>query len=591
MNAALVHRGPDEGSVDAFGRCVLGNRRLKIIDLVTGSQPVENETGDVVAVFNGEAYNFPALRDELAARGHDVRGTGDTPVIPHLYEEHGASFPAHLSGMFALALWDRRRERLVLARDQVGKKPLLWTKLADGSIAFASELKALLRLPGVRREVDPTAIDAYLALQYVPGGTGLASVEKLPPGHVLVAEGGDVRVERYARLDQLAPESEGDWLALVRERVEAAVRRRLISDVPLGVLLSGGIDSSIVVSLMAKASTHPVRTFTVCFDDDRYDERAYARAVAERYATEHEELTLVANVAETLPKLAEAIDEPLGDDAALPLYLVCEAARGHVTVALTGDGGDESFAGYERYVAHELAGRLEGIPGTSLAARALRSFGGERRSIATRAARLLEAAAARPGERYGGLMEVFPVEARTSLIDPAFVPRPAPTWQLLGPPPQPGIAGLQLLDVQTYLPGDLLLKADLASMASSLELRSPFLDWDVLELGISLPDSLKVKGRRGKEALRRAFGADLPPEVSGRGKAGFGVPITDWFRGELRDLTGDVLLDGRARARGQLRPRAVERLLSDHVAGRADHAHRLWCLLMLELWQRTHLDR
>ena len=591
MNAALVHRGPDEGSVDAFGRCVLGNRRLKIIDLVTGSQPVENETGDVVAVFNGEAYNFPALRDELAARGHDVRGTGDTPVIPHLYEEHGASFPAHLSGMFALALWDRRRERLVLARDRVGKKPLLWTKLADGSIAFASELKALLRLPGVRREVDPTAIDAYLALQYVPGGTGLASIEKLPPGHVLVAESGDVRVERYARLDQLAPESEGDWLALVRERVEAAVRRRLISDVPLGVLLSGGIDSSIVVSLMAKASTHPVRTFTVCFDDDRYDERAYARAVAERYATEHEELTLVANVAETLPKLAEAIDEPLGDDAALPLYLVCEAARGHVTVALTGDGGDESFAGYERYVAHELAGRLEGIPGTSLAARALRSFGGERRSIATRAARLLEAAAARPGERYGGLMEVFPVEARTSLIDPAFVPRPAPTWQLLGPPPQPGIAGLQLLDVQTYLPGDLLLKADLASMASSLELRSPFLDWDVLELGISLPDSLKVKARRGKEALRRAFGADLPPEVSGRGKAGFGVPITDWFRGELRDLTGDVLLDGRARARGQLRPRAVERLLSDHVAGRADHAHRLWCLLMLELWQRTHLDR
>jgi len=300
---------------------------------------------------------------------------------------------------------------------------------------------------------------------------------------------------------------------------------------------------------------------------------------------------LEADVAATLQRLAEAFDEPLGDDAALPLYLVCEAARRHVTVALTGDGGDESFAGYERYVAHELAGRLGVVPGTGLAARALRSLGSERRSTATRAARLLEAAAAGPGERYGGLMEVFPAELRAKLIDPAFVPRPAPTWQLLGPPPRPGISGLQLLDVQTYLPGDLLLKADIASMASSLELRSPLLDWEVLELGISLPDSLKVNGRRGKEALRRAFAADLPSEVFGRGKTGFGVPLAGWFRGELRDLAGDVLLDDRVRRRGQLRPRAVERLLRDHVAGRADHAHRLWCLLMLELWQRTHLDR
>ena len=297
MNAALVHRGPDEGSVDAFGRCVLGNRRLQIIDLVTGSQPVENEAGDVVAVFNGEIYNFLELREELGKRGHEIRGTGDTPVIPHLYEEHGTRFAERLSGMFTVALWDRTRERLVLARDRVGKKPLLWTQLSDGSLAFASELKALLRLPRVSREVDPSAIDAYLALQYVPGGTGLQSVEKLPPGHVLVAESGSVRVERYAQLDQLGPESEGDWLALVRERVEEAVRRRLIADVPLGALLSGGIDSSIVVALMAQASTQPVRTFTVGFGDERYDERRYARVVAERYATEHEEIVLEEDVA------------------------------------------------------------------------------------------------------------------------------------------------------------------------------------------------------------------------------------------------------------------------------------------------------
>jgi asparagine synthase (glutamine-hydrolysing) len=478
----------------------------------------------------------------------------------------------------------------VLARDRVGKKPLLWTQLPDGSLAFASELKALLTLPGVSNEVDPLAVDAYLALQYVPGGTGLTGVEKLPPGHVLVAEGGNVRVERYAKLELQGPESEGDWLALVRERVEAAVRRRLISDVPLGALLSGGIDSSIVVSLMAKASTHPVRTFTVCFGDERYDERRYARAVAKRYATEHEEIVLEEDVAGALPRLAEAYDEPLGDDAALPLYLVCEAARQHVTVALTGDGGDESFAGYERYVAHELAGRLH-VPGVASAARALRSMGRERRSTAVRAARLLEAAASQPGERYGKLMEVFPAEARVELLDADFVPRPSPAWQLLGPPPADGIAGLQLLDVQTYLPGDLLLKADIASMAHSLELRSPFLDWEVLELGVSLPAELKTKGRRGKEALRRAFAADLPDGIAQRGKSGFGVPLADWFRNELRDLAGDVLLDTRARSRGQLRPRAVERLLRDHVDGRADHAHGLWCLLMLELWQRTHLDR
>jgi len=589
MNAALVHRGPDEGSVDAFGRCVLGNRRLRIIDLVTGSQPVENEAGDVVAVFNGEVYNFGALREELARRGHEIRGTGDTPVIPHLYEEHGPRFVEHLSGMFAVAVWDQGRERLVLARDRVGKKPLLWTRLDDGALAFASELKALLRLPGLRVQIDPDAIDAYLSLQYVPGGTGLLGIEKLPPGHVLVAEGERVRVERYAQLEPLEERSEDGWLALVHERVTAAVRRRLISDVPLGALLSGGIDSSIVVSVMAQASDRPVRTFTVCFGDERYDERRYAESVAERYATEHEEIVLEEDVAATLPRLAEVFDEPLGDDAALPLYLVSEAARRHVTVALTGDGGDESFAGYERYVAHELAGRLH-VPGVGAAASVLRAIGKERRSKAVRAARLLEAASAQPGERYGRLMEVFPSKLRAQLFEPSFVPRPVPAWQLLGPPPRPGIAGLQELDVQTYLPGDLLLKADLASMAHSLELRSPLLDWEVLELGISLPPELKTKGRRGKEALRRAFAADLPDEVANRGKTGFGAPIGDWFRNELRDLAGDVLLDARARGRGQLRPKAIQRLLSDHVSGRADHAHRLWCLLMLELWQRTHID-
>jgi asparagine synthase (glutamine-hydrolysing) len=590
MSAALVHRGPDEGSVDAFGRCVLGNRRLRIIDLVTGSQPVANEAGDVVAVFNGEIYNFRALREELAASGHEVRGTGDTPVIPHLYEESGPDFVRRLWGMFALALWDARRERLVLARDRVGKKPLVWTRLADGTIAFASEVKALLLLPGVAREVDPAALDAYLALQYVPGGTGLRGIEKLAPGHVLVAEGGSVRVEPYWSLEP-RPErlDEPGWLERVRETVGAAVRRRLVADVPLGALLSGGIDSSVVVAEMAQAGG-TVRTFTVGFGDERYDERAYARAVADRYGTDHEEIVVEPDVTELLPRLAASFDEPLGDEAALPQLVVSELARRRVTVALTGDGGDEAFAGYERYAAVGLAGRLA-LPGAGLAARALRRAGrGEPRSAANRAGRLLEAAALPAAQRYGRLMEVFPAALRAELWEPEFVPRAVPAWELLGTAPGSGVSGLQRLDVRTYLPGDLLLKADVASMAHSLEVRSPLLDHEVLELGVSLPDSLKVRGLRGKVALRRAFADALPPQVAGRGKTGFGVPISRWFRGELRELAGDTLLGERARARGQLRPAAVERLLADHAAGRADHGHRLWCLLMLELWQRSHVD-
>jgi asparagine synthase (glutamine-hydrolysing) len=591
MNAALVHRGPDEGSVDVYGRCALGHRRLRVIDLETGGQPVANERGSVAAVFNGELYNFRELRRELAARGHAVAGTGDTPTIPHGYEEDGPGFVRRLRGMFAIALWDADRERLVLARDRLGKKPLLWTRLPDGTLAFASELKALLQLPGVDRQLDPAAIDAYLALQYVPGGTALRGIEKLPPGHLLVLEDGRVQVERWWTPGPAgSAASEGEWLERVRETVGAAVRRRLVADVPLGALLSGGIDSSVVVAELAAAGSGAVRTFTIGFGDAAYDEREHARLVARRFATEHEELVVSPDLDDVLPRLAATLDEPLGDDAALAGYLVSELARTRVTVALGGDGGDEAFAGYERYVATGLAAQLA-LPGTGAAARALRRLGRhEPRSAANRAGRLLELAALPARERYGRVMEVFPAALRTELLDPSFVREPRPAWQLLGAPPADGVTGLQLIDVETYLPGDLLLKADLTSMAHSLELRSPLLDHEVLELGLALPRSLKVRGLTGKQALRRAYADVLPERIATRGKRGFGLPLARWFRGELRPLAADVLLDGRARARGQLRPPVVERLLRDHAAGRADHGHRLWCLLMLELWQRTHVD-
>ncbi|HZQ88968.1 MAG TPA: asparagine synthase (glutamine-hydrolyzing) [Gaiellaceae bacterium] len=597
MRARIRHRGPDQGGTEALGACVLGHQRLQVLDPELGYQPVANERGDIVAVFNGELYNFAELRRDLAARGHQVRGRGDTPVIPHLYEEFGPSFVERLEGMFAIALWDVAERRLVLARDRLGKKPLVWTRLDDGTIAFASEVKALLVAPGVRREPDVAALDAYLALQYVPGErTGFRGIHRVPPASLMVVDVHGARVERYWSATPHTDHLEDDeWLERVREEVSAAVRARLASDVPLGALLSGGIDSSIVVALMASATAHPVRTFTVGFSNDRYDERAHARAVAERYATQHEEIVLEPHAAATLPRLAEAFDEPLGDEAALALFLICEAARSQVTVGLVGDGGDESFAGYERYAAAALAEHVP-RPVASAGANLLRRLPAgrrERRSPVFRAARFLEAAAVPRAERYGRLMQVFTLQERAELwTDSAKEEIGALTSAgfLLGSPPAEGTTGLQLLDVETYLPGDLLPKSDIASMAHSLELRSPLLDRRVVELGLSLPDALKHEGRRGKVALRRAFADELPVGIADRGKTGLAVPLAEWFRGELRPLARELLLDERARARGWFRPEAVERLLAEHAAGRADNGHRLWTLTMLELWQRTHVE-
>jgi asparagine synthase (glutamine-hydrolysing) len=597
MRTRIRHRGPDQGSTDAFGPCVLGHQRLQVIDPELGYQPVASEAGNVVAVFNGELYNFPELREELAARGHEVRGRGDTPVLPHLYEEFGPRFVERLDGMFAIALWDAARQRLVLARDRLGKKPLVWTRLDDDTIAFASELKAFHALPQFRAEPDLPALDAYLALQYVPGTrTGVKGVQRLEPGSLLIVEGGHVTQERYwepAAAEQSATDDE--WLERVREHVTAAVRKRLVSDVPLGALLSGGLDSAIVVAQMAQLSAAPIRTFTVGFADERYDEREFARAVADRYGTRHEEIVLEPDAASTLPRLAAAFDEPLGDEAALPLFLICEAARREVTVGLVGDGGDESFAGYERYTAMGLAERVP-APAAAAGARLLRALPsgrGERRSPAFRAARFLDAATVPALERYGQLMGVLTLEERRelwsdharaeigTLLSPGF---------LLGGRVPQGIEGLQRLDIETYLPGDLLPKSDIASMAHSLELRSPLLDHRVVELGLALPEHLKRRGREGKIALRRAFADDLPASVSLRGKSGFGVPLAGWFRGELRPLARELLLGEPARSRGWFRPASVERLLDDHAASRADNGHRLWTLVMLELWQRAHID-
>jgi asparagine synthase (glutamine-hydrolysing) len=578
MNDAIVHRGPDHGAVAPYGRCTLAYRRLSIIDLQTGDQPLENETGSVVAVFNGELYNFHELRRELEAKGHEIRGTGDSPLIPHAYEEWGAGFASRLEGMFAIALWDREAERLVLARDRLGKKPLLYAELADGSLAFASETKALLRLPKLPRELDLQQLDAYLALQYVPR-SGLKAIEKVPPGSFAIAEGGAVRVERYWRPRPAAGlGTDEEWVERVHDEVTAAVRRRLVSDVPLGALLSGGLDSSIVVSAMAAASPEPVKTFTIGFPDTRYDERAYARAISERFGTIHEELDVDPGP-ELLDRLAEAFDEPFGDEAALPTLLICEATRRHVKVALVGDGGDESFGGYERYRAHALAGRIP-RPAAALGAAALGVLPASRReprSTLFRARRFLDVASQPATSRYARLVEVFPLELRRRLWTNAA--RAQAAESLLPHDPD-----LRLVDIESYLPGDLLPKSDIASMAASLELRSPLLDHRVVELGLALPPALAS----GKEALRRAFARDLPPETLARDKMGFGVPLDRWFRDELRETAADLLLGGPDR--GLFNRAEIKRLLDEHTTARADHGHRLWCLCMLELWQRRYVD-
>ena len=516
MRAALLHRGPDEGSTDAFGHCVLGHQRLKVIDLDTGYQPVTNETGDVVAVYNGETYNFRELRDELDAV-HEVRGTGDTPVLPHLYEESGPRSSSDCRGCLRSPSGTAARERLVLARDRLGKKPLLWTRLPDGTLAFASELKALLRLPQSPRDIDLAAARCVSgAAVRARRRTGLRGIHKLAPGHVLVAEGGTASGSSATGEPSRRSASAGEqeWLERVRGTVGEAVRKRLVADVPLGALLSGGIDSSIVVALMAQASSRAGAHVHGRLRRMRVTTSVPMRAlVATRYGTVHEELEIEEDVAATLPATGSDLRRAARRRGCVPDLPDRRAgARGmsrsrlRVTVATNRSRATSAM----RRSHSPGAFRAPVAKAGASALRALPAARREPRSPLFRAARFLDVAATPAQERYARLMEVFPLEARQRALGRS------PAWRARRRSRRrgPGITGLQQLDLETYLPGDLLLKADLASMAHSLELRSPFLDHEVVALGLALPDSLKVRGREGKVALRRAFADLLPAEVA-----------------------------------------------------------------------------
>jgi asparagine synthase (glutamine-hydrolysing) len=597
---AMAHRGPDDEGIWRGEGIVLGHRRLSIIDLDPRAKgPLANEDGTVLASFNGEIYNFRELREELLGKGHEFRTEGDTEVLVHLWEEEGPAMVGRLRGMFAFAVWDARRRRLLLARDRVGQKPLYLHRSVD-RIAFASELSALTRLPGVPGELDPVSIHHYLSLQYVPcPRTVWRDVECVPPATWMLWEDGRWRSERYWDLDyrrKLVLPSEEEYAERLRELLLDAVRVRLVSDVPLGAFLSGGVDSAAVVAAMAREAPGRVRTFTVGFPEEAWDERRYARLVAERYGTDHTEEVVEPEAAADLVAVARRYGQPYADPSAVPTYHVARVARRHVTVALTGDGGDESFAGYDRYRAERLAHAYRRLPawmrrGLFLpAARALPS-GLRQGSLLRKARRFVTSVDT--GLSYLTWICYFTPAAKAELYTDGFAGRVAgedtERWmaELFAQAPADHWLDRTLwVDVHTYLPHDLQVKMDIASMAVSLEARSPLLDHRVLEFAASLPPRLKLRGLTAKALLKRAVRDWVPEPVLRRRKMGFGVPLETWFRGELRGMVRDLLLGAGLRERGWFRPEEVERLVREHEEGRMDHSYRLWALLVLEVWLR-----
>jgi asparagine synthase (glutamine-hydrolysing) len=591
MNETLVHRGPDsEGSL-IDGPTGLAMRRLSIIDLAGGDQPISNEDGRIQVIQNGEIYNYRELMEELRGRGHTFSTHSDTEVLVHLYEERGPAFVEALRGMFAIAIWDARLGRLVLARDRFGIKPLYY-RVAGGQVSFASELKALLRQPGFSREIDPAALEAFLAFNSIPAPlTIFSEARKLPPGHTLVAQRGEVEISRYARptpvpADQVRTEREEALAEELRGRLRDSVRAHLVSDVPVGVLLSGGIDSATLTALAAAESGYRVSTFSIGFEEQSFDELELARLVAKRYGTDHHELILRPDAVDLLPRLVEAFDEPFGDSSALPTYLVSQLASDTVKVVLSGEGGDELFGGYYTYVADRLALRV-GRAGPLLRplVERLPSSSGKV-SFDYKAKRFVRGAHLPPVERHHAWKEIFSADAQDELLSAPRTSDPLDVYRARYVETEGAeeLARLQDLDLGIYLVDDLLVKTDRASMAHSLEARVPFLDPVVAELALALETKQKVRGFSKKRLLRRAAAPLLPREIARGRKQGFSIPVAAWLRGDLAPFARDVLSPETIERQGYLDAAAVGRVLDDHISGKEDQSRQIWGLLNFTLW-------
>ena len=601
MTDAVAHRGPDAAGYHVGPGIGLGHRRLSIIDLATGDQPLTNETGTVWTVFNGEIYNFADVRAELAARGHRFKTNSDTEIIVHGYEEWGEGCVERFRGMFAFAVWDATQRRLLLARDRLGVKPLYYAALPGRGIVFGSELKSLLEDPDVPREWEPDAIDAYLTLLYIPApATIYRSVRKLPPAHVLVADAGGVRVSRYWDLTFTGDgdtRRESSYLEELDALLAESVRLRQISDVPLGAFLSGGIDSSAVAAYMVETSDRPPITISVGFDHAGYDEVRHARRVAEHLGCDFHPRTVTPEIVSLLPKLAWHFDEPFADSSAVPTYCVSKAARELVTVALSGDGGDELWAGYARHrVEHwEQRARTALGPAARVAGALAQAL-----PLSLKGARALRHLASDPADAYAvkHAYGMFEPGAKGRLYSADFAA------SVRGTDPLSSFRDLYrrcesadpvdralYVDVHSYLVDDILTKVDRMSMAVSLEAREPLLDHRLLEFAARVPVSLKLRDGRGKYLLRKVLERRIPRTILERGKHGFEAPIGEWLRGPLAPMADDLLCGGRLRDRGLFDDREVSRLWREHRDGRADHRHRLWQLVMLELWFRQFADR
>ena len=601
MNGSISHRGPDGDGFHFEPGVGLGHRRLAIIDLEGGKQPLYNEDHTVVVTYNGEIFNFMEIEAELLKRGHIFRTRSDTEVIVHAWEEWGVECLKRFNGMFAFAVWDRRSKTLFIARDRLGVKPLYYAELADGRIVFGSELKALMLHPQIERRIDPQAVEEYFAFGYVPDPkTIFRTVKKLEPGAYLCVRRGDAKITPVRYWDvplvgERKPQApRGQWEAQLRERLQEAVRKRLVSDVPLGAFLSGGIDSSAVVAMMREIGAGKVLTCSIGFKEPRYDESRYARLVADAKQTDHKAEVVEASDYELLNKLVDLYDEPYADSSAIPTYRVCQLARRHVTVALSGDGGDEDFIGYRRYKLFAMEEQVRSRLPLSVRRAVFGPLGRlyPKLDWAPRVFRgksTFQALARNSVDAYFHGVTLTSEEMRAQLFAPSFQrdlqgygAREVFHGHVRDKSFADPLALVQYLDYKTYLPGDILTKVDRASMAHSLEVRTPFLDYEFVEWASSLPSDVKLRGSEGKHVLKRALEPVLPREVLYRDKMGFAVPLDTWFRGSLREHIADTVRGPRLAESGIFDPAMLSRMVDDHQSGRRDYSASLWALLMFD---------